>query len=133
MRDELNEGLPSDRFRIDWWLNSEHVVNRLAGGPVDEPQVATPEYPVLNSVTFPANGLPSPGDTFDPPGSDLCLVEIPADIQRLKSESPALARTWRLHTRQIFETAFARGYTVIDLIRQAGRSYYLLQKDWQNY
>ena len=30
MRDGLNAGLPSDRFQVDWWLNSQRVVGRLS-------------------------------------------------------------------------------------------------------
>jgi predicted GNAT superfamily acetyltransferase len=42
-----------------------------------------------------------------------------------------LACKWRLQTRQLFETAFAAGYTAIDLFRQHRRNFYLLQKDWR--
>ena len=31
MPDALNRGLPSDRFRVDWWITSEHVARRIAG------------------------------------------------------------------------------------------------------
>ena len=30
MRDGLNVGLPSDRFQVDWWLNSHRVQRRSA-------------------------------------------------------------------------------------------------------
>jgi predicted GNAT superfamily acetyltransferase len=26
----INAGLPTDRFQVDWWLNSQHVTDRLA-------------------------------------------------------------------------------------------------------
>ena len=29
MRDGLNAGLPSDRFQVDWWLNTQRVERRL--------------------------------------------------------------------------------------------------------
>ena len=31
MTDALNQGLPSDRFTVAWWLESPHVLRRLAG------------------------------------------------------------------------------------------------------
>ncbi len=130
MRDELNVGLPTDRFRVDWWLTTEHVLKRLTA-QAPEPALLPSVCPVLNPATRLENGLTAPPDTFDLPESDCCLVEIPADIQRLKVEAPNLALPWRLQTRHIFERAFANGYTAIDLLRQAGRNYYLLQKDWQ--
>ena len=30
MRDGLNVGLPSDRFQVDWWINSERVQQRIS-------------------------------------------------------------------------------------------------------
>jgi predicted GNAT superfamily acetyltransferase len=131
MQDELNRGLPTDRFKVDWWITSAHVTDKLAGRNQDSP-LDQSKYPVLNPAKILGNGLAEPPDTFDlPGGDDTCLVEIPADIQGLKDEAPDLARQWRLQTRQLFETAFADGYTAIDLLREAGRNFYLLQKDWQ--
>jgi predicted GNAT superfamily acetyltransferase len=129
MPDELNQGLPSDRFRVDWWLVSGHV-NRRISGQIGEPDLP-PEWPVLNPTTKLEQGLVVPTDTFDLPSGDLCLVEIPSDLSALKKEAPDMALKWRLQTREIFEAAFRTGYTVIDLLRREGRNYYLLQKDWQ--
>lgn len=130
MRDELNRGLATDRFKVDWWIASAHVAGRLAGRNRQHP-LDPSKYPVLNPAKIPDNGWPAPPGAFDLPGDDqYCLVEIPADIQALKDRAPDLARQWRLQTRQIFETAFAGGYTAVDLLRQAGRNYYLLQRDW---
>ena len=58
------------------------------------------------------------------------LIQIPARFQALKATEMELARAWRAHTRDLFESAFAAGYTVVDLIFEVGQSYYLLQKDW---
>ena len=130
MRDELNQGLPTDRFRVDWWIASAHVADKLSGRSQEHP-LDQLRYPILNPAKILNNGWPAPPDTFDLPGSDqFCLVEFPADIQDLKEQAPDLARQWRLQTRQLFESAFARGYTVINMLRQEGRNFYLLQKDW---
>lgn len=128
MRNELNQGLPTDRFRVDWWISTGHVADRIKG-PVADP--ASPGGPVLNPAKILSNGLPVPPATFDLPSTGFCRVEIPVDIQRLKSEAPELAWQWHLQTRDIFETVFAQGYTAVDLLRHQGRNYYLLQKDWQ--
>ncbi len=131
MRDELNQGLPTDRFKVDWWITSAHVAARLSGRSLEH-RLDPSAYPILNPAKILDSGWPAPPDTFDLPGGvEYCLVEIPADIQDLKDKAPDLARHWRLQTRQLFETAFAGGYTAIDLLRQAGRNFYLLQKDWQ--
>lgn len=127
MTDNLNWGLPTDRFRVDWWIATEYVRRRLAAQPA-EPDLFPVEYPVLNPATLLDNGLLQPSDQVDLPEMSYCLVEIPADLARLKEERPDLALAWRLQTREIFETAFGLGYTAVDLLRQAGRNYYLLRK-----
>lgn len=130
MRDDLNRGLPTDRFRVDWWLNSDHVINRITGQPAELPD---PDYPILNPAKALETGLTAPAEKFDSPTTRVCLVEIPANIQRLKVEAPALAVSWRLQTRQLFEMAFAAGYTAVNLIQRNGRIYYVFHKDWYPY
>lgn len=129
MEDELNQGLPSDRFRVDWWIASEYVNRRLAGRGLE---MSLPDYPVLNAATLGAQGLLVPPERFDLPKEAGCLVEIPVDLAQLKLAEPAAALEWRLQTRAIFETAFKAGYTVIDLLKWEGRNYYILQQDWND-
>jgi predicted GNAT superfamily acetyltransferase len=129
MDDELNRGLPSDRFRVDWWLASVHVSQRLEGR-ASQPDLAHLDYPILNAAIQTEGDLALPPETITLPVTPSCLVEIPVDLARLKRAAPEAALQWRLQTRQIFETAFNSGYTAIDLLRQKGRNYYLLQKDW---
>ncbi len=128
LTDELNRGLPSDRFRVDWWISSSHVTTRLAGGDVE---LNLSAIPVLNPADT-KNELLVPLDNFDLPGNETnYLVEIPSNLNTLKTQSPNLALQWRLQTREIFQQAFDAGYTAIDLLRNQNRSYYLLQKNWQ--
>jgi predicted GNAT superfamily acetyltransferase len=129
MDDELNRGLPSDRFQVDWWLASPHVSQRLEGRTA-APDLAKLDYPILNAASQAEGELALPPERFALPTTPACLVEIPVDLARLKREVPAAALRWRLQTRQIFETAFEAGYTAVDLLRYEGRNYYLLQKDW---
>ena len=60
----------------------------------------------------------------------MLLVEIPSDFFAVKQQDRELALAWRLHTRDLFEQAFAQGYMVVDFIYLKGekqpRSYYLL-------
>jgi predicted GNAT superfamily acetyltransferase len=130
MADELNQGLPSDRFRVDWWIASDYVARRLAGG-APEPELSWLECPLLNPATQSEQGLLVPPESFDLPTTPYCWVEIPANLARLKAEAPAAALRWRLQTREIFETAFKTGYTAVNLLHQEGRNYYILQKNWQ--
>ena len=127
MRDGLNQGLPSDRFRADWWLDAVRVVDLLHGR--FEPMTPAVDYPVLNHATVAANGLLSPSDTIFDPSGEFCRVEIPPDIDTLKAQNSQLAVAWRLQARHIFENAFAAHYTIVDFIRVDERCYYLLQKN----
>lgn len=130
MTDAINQGLPSDRFTVAWWLDSPHV-NRRLGGQDLAPAVDALACPILNLGQPHSAGVSAP-DQFDQPHGWRCLVEIPADLSQLKASRPEVALTWRLQTRQIFQTAFENGYTAVDFLRRGDRNYYLLQKNWQN-
>jgi predicted GNAT superfamily acetyltransferase len=128
MRDELNVGLPSDRFQVDWWIHTRRVETRLAKRPrptlklIDATQAGLlPCYPLRGGA---------PPERLPPFDSRMILAEIPADFNALKSEDFALARDWRFFTRELFETAFAENYIVTDFIFEAGgghpRGFYIL-------
>jgi predicted GNAT superfamily acetyltransferase len=130
MPDALNRGLPSDRFRVDWWITSEHVARRIAGQAVESASILS-AYPIINPATVSENSLVAPPPAFDLLETPFCLVEVPPDLPALKANAADLALQWRLHTRQVFEAYFGAGYTAVDLLRGQDRNYYLLQKDWQ--
>ena len=138
MRDGLNVGLPSDRFQVDWHIASAHVARRLRGDQV-RPSLSALQasgVPVLNRAL--PGPPPHPPQTVLPIEGDRLLVQIPAHFQAIKSADPGLALAWRLHTRALFEAAFAEGYTVVDLLFEKAKgekeeneqSCYLLKKDW---
>jgi len=130
IRDALNVGLPSDRFQVDWHIASDHVVDRLRGEPAGPTLAALQAdgVPLLNHTL--QGKLPRPPKVSLPVEGDRLLIQIPANFQAIKSADMALARTWRLHTRALFEAAFAGGYIVTDLLFENEQSYYLLEKDW---
>ena len=138
MRDDLNVGLPSDRFQVDWHVASDHVAQRLRGdraGPSARLR-AGPSLSSLRAAGVPILNRPLPGDlprpaqVIPPIEGDRLLVQIPAHFQAVKSADEGLARAWREHTRALFEAAFGSGYTVVDLLFEEGQSCYLLEKDW---
>jgi predicted GNAT superfamily acetyltransferase len=59
------------------------------------------------------------------------LIEIPANIETIKAANIDHALAWRQHTRALFTSAFAVGYTATDLLVADGRSYYLLEHSWR--
>jgi predicted GNAT superfamily acetyltransferase len=129
MTDQLNKGLPSDRFRVDWWLESDHVANRLAGESFSP--AGWQEFPLISPTQQQTeNGLAGIDVRQPVLTSPFCLIEIPENLHQLKLDGPDQALNWRLFTRAAFEQAFSAGFTVVDLFRRKGRNFYLLQKNW---
>lgn len=103
MEDELNRGLPSDRFEVEWWLRrttpavvaSEPVVMLRRGDGGDPVRTAARPEP-------------------DRPA----LIEVPTDFQALKRGSMDLARRWRLESRAAIEAALASGLVAVDFRRE---------------
>ena len=129
MRDGLNAGLPSDRFQVDWWINTRRVDRRLskrARRPLKLDNFSKADLQPLYSLQQQAGGWPRPPEHFSPLEGHLALAEIPADFTALKDGDFSLARDWRFFSREVFETAFAEGYIVTDFVFDQGRSFYVL-------
>jgi predicted GNAT superfamily acetyltransferase len=139
MRDGLNSGLPSDRFQIDWWVNSHRVSRRLsrrARVRLDLKHFLEAEIRIINPTEIGPDGLPKPVDTRhtdvlakDSKADALLLLEIPADFQALKAMNMDLALAWRLHTRNMLATLFNQGYLATDFVylpEPNPRSFYVL-------
>jgi predicted GNAT superfamily acetyltransferase len=135
MNDSLNQGLPTDRFDVDWWVNSQRVNRRLSRRRRNE--LTLSHYRsggalVYNPAEMDVSQLPHPIENHGiQVGKDLpfLLAEIPADFQSLKSADLKLALEWRLHSRAIFEELFKAGYLVTDFVRstiEPTRSFYVL-------
>jgi predicted GNAT superfamily acetyltransferase len=129
LAESLNAGLPTDRFEVEWWLDSPRV-QRCAdntGARFDARVWRSAGAQLIN---------PSAPESWSRPAQKgPLLVEIPADFHALKEADYALALQWRLHIREIFEWAFARttqdrGYTVVAVARESvndiPRTYYVL-------
>jgi predicted GNAT superfamily acetyltransferase len=132
MRDQLNVGLFSDRFQVEWHVASAHVVDRLRDDWVGDSLSAlqVEGVPILNRASLGDDGLLRPAQKTLPIEGDRLLVQIPACLQAIKAADFELARAWRAHTRALFEEAFAAGYAAVDLLFERGQSFYLLRKDW---
>jgi predicted GNAT superfamily acetyltransferase len=138
MRDGINSGLPSDRFEIDWWVNTKRVERRLsrrARRPLDLAHYFAAGAEIINPTTCGENGWAIPGEIDIPVSADmrfnspLILLEIPFDFQKMRLTKIELAREWRMHTRSLFEGLFQKGYWVTDFVRLEGsqsRSFYVL-------
>lgn len=127
MRDDMNAGLPSDRFQVDWWARSKRVERRL--GNDARPKVTADQLIAAGAQMVDATGTrerPHPPDWRFSECSPVVGVEIPGDFPVLKSAAPDLAIGWRIFSRAFFEDAFTSGYVVTDFVFGGGRCYYVL-------
>lgn len=142
LTDDLNAGVPTDRFQVDWWVNSHRVNRRLSKRSrrkLDLAHFLAADAEIINPTKAGADGFSTPISTDVPPdleagwepgnGPPIILLEIPADISAIKATDIELAVTWRVHTRTLFERLFELGYLVTDFIFMPGsspRSFYVL-------
>jgi predicted GNAT superfamily acetyltransferase len=124
----LHRGAPTDRFIAEWRITTPHVERRIAAR--DQPTMRDARVmaaPIVNPSIGRANWL-APGSADLSCDAPRLLVEIPVGFDVMLASDAALALDWRLSTRQIFESYFARGYRAVDflLARSAGRGQYLL-------
>jgi predicted GNAT superfamily acetyltransferase len=97
MRDGMNQGLPSDRFEVDWWVNSRRVERRLSKRP--RRQLLLNDFQKAESLIISAL---TPIPDISPAKYKLILVEIPFDFLELKTDLLAKALEWRMYTRTVF-------------------------------
>jgi predicted GNAT superfamily acetyltransferase len=101
MEDDLNRGLPSDRFEAEWWLS--RTTPRPAADPHVILRVGTNGEPIREHVDLDARTT--------------ALIGVPPDFQAVKRTSLSLAMRWRMESRAAFEAALAAGLVAIDFRR----------------
>jgi predicted GNAT superfamily acetyltransferase len=116
----INEGLPSDRFQPDWFLDSERVVQRLQGEVL-------PSFANYKSKSLVIEALGNKPAAKADVIEERVLLEIPSDFRAIKEKDKALALEWRLYLREVFQKAFAKGYSVRDFVFEQGRGFYVLE------
>lgn len=126
----LHGASPTDRFVAQWHLSRPHVVRRIEawGQPVVRDQSIAAA--VLVNPAVPAGPMLTPGVADLVSDGRRLLVEIPAAFREIQAQDAGLALAWRLHTRQVFQVLFGRGYRAVDFFLGAasGRGHYLLVK-----
>lgn len=121
-QNEQHRGLGTDRFIVCWRLQDPEVERRLEAPPPAPDGWL--DAPLVNSRDSQGGQpLESP---FDLPEAPLVRVEIPADIQTLKDESPETAMAWRMCTRRAFLGYLERHYRIRGFQRHDGRGFYLM-------
>ena len=103
MEDELNRGLPSDRFEAEWWLDRP------------TPPAPTGQPAVLLRVAGDSEPSREPVDLAAVP---VVLIGVPEDFQTIKKQSIELAQRWRLASRDALEAALNAGMIAVDFRRE---------------
>ncbi len=100
----------SDRFVVEWDLTRDldaapaaPTVERAGAIPVDPASATLPEAAAVR-------------------------IEIPSDIQRIKTEDPDAARQWRLGTRRALRHYLEHRYRVRGLARAGAGAWYVLER-----
>ena len=123
MEDELNQGLPSDRFQVEWWIKSPYLDRHQD----DDPTVIE-RLPYEKTV----DGQPQllEVDTAFFNNHEALLVPFPKQFQHIKKDNPELALDWRIKTRQVFQALFANGFAAVSVVKMADEPiyYYVLKK-----
>ena len=141
----LHKGTPTDRFVVEWHLRSAHVERRLnrdaglegvapaAGATTNGNSAMTIQVRAAEAAEAPvANQTLDAGEWSRNTAVDLAIegprvwVEIPSSFTEMQQRAPDLALEWRHHTREMFETYFARGYRAVDF--ELARLRYLLAR-----
>jgi predicted GNAT superfamily acetyltransferase len=119
----LNEGLPTDRFEVEWHVRSRHVADALAGRHPARGAPAPEPAAFLTQTAAHREGLRAPEGFHEPPGrgaEGVWYVEAPLDIQEVKRLDHALARAWRMALRRVFQSLFTRGFAASGVVRVGG-------------
>jgi predicted GNAT superfamily acetyltransferase len=111
MNDELNRGLPSDRLIVEWRLHE-------SARPVGDLRQPRP-------LLFDRDGSPELQPAALDAGGPVC-IQIPRDVQQIKSVALQDSLHWRLSVREAFTAAFAAGYTASDF---RGGAYLLVRNE----
>lgn len=127
LNDALNQGLPTDRIVIEWFLNRKLERNNYENGSskrnksnqlitisLDQPMISNNFYKDLTK-------------------SDHWVVPIPNNFQGLKKQNIKLAKIWRYTIRQVFLKLFSLGFIATDFIfnKQFNYSMYVFTKDFR--
>ena len=127
----LHRGNPTDRFVAEWWVREPHVERRIA--PPAAIRLRTSELADARAV----NRMEPNGEWLESVDVDLSvdarrlLVHIPMGFTDMLARNPELALAWRICTRAMFTTYFARGYKAVDFMldRAGRRGTYLLTRN----
>ncbi len=131
--------IPSDRFFMSWDLRAEKtpgIPRPLSPPPAEQCVLAVEEKPVQGRNGSVALEVITSADLDK--NKETLFVRIPLDFYRMLRETDVEDRAvreiplrWRLETRSIFQSAFKRGYRIMDFFQtddKPPKNYYVLRR-----
>ncbi|MEA1870827.1 MAG: hypothetical protein U9N00_01330, partial [Candidatus Bipolaricaulota bacterium] len=113
-------GLATDRLIVEWWLDSPRVSGVINRRRLPHHfHLGLDKMEVITKTRLVKDGIRRLSSYEEAPRGKVILVEIPADLDRLCDEDLALARDWRLKTRDLFERLLTNGYTMTGFVHEA--------------
>jgi len=128
VHDAVDRGLATDRLIVEWWTDAPRTRSVCDEGQLPPHyRLGLHEMTVLTQTTVHASGQRTMTGYGAPNGERHVLVEVPVDLEALRVTNLDLARSWRIETREVFESLFEKGYVVVGFVHEAGRSFHLLE------
>ncbi len=122
MTDTLNKGLKSDRLVAEWYINSEHVAEKLKG-------TKKTYFNLNNSIITREDGDIRIIESIDLSLEDnTILIEIPKNIVSLKKYRPEEAIRWRSLSAKVYKHYFSEGYALLDFFTKDNANYQVASK-----
>ncbi|WP_400242597.1 hypothetical protein AB3U99_16265 [Niallia sp. JL1B1071] len=103
MNDELNGGLPSDRFLLEWDLKKSSVDYI----PAEEQIQTFVSWKMVENLPIPLSFETISNQV------DYYKIPVPKDIHMIKERDFVIAEKWRFILRDAFKLLFEKGYMVI--------------------
>lgn len=137
MDDELNHGMPSNRFEVEWWLDSKRVKKFMDRAEIGE-RVEIDHSGALLFDEISTEGVlrytTSLGRIKDIKGA--ILFEVPSDLQAIRKNSMELALAILEQTDGFFKEATNQGFIIADFITKnvdgVRKNYYVLERGLKN-
>ncbi len=127
--DALAPGLGTDRLRLEWWIDSPRVIQRMDDRrSLPHEAVGLHEMTVLTTTTLRPSGVRGLTDAARPPESEYALIEIPEVLSEVEAQDRDAAIQWRLRSRGVLAQLFTVGFLGVGLIHEGGRTFLVFKR-----
>jgi chorismate synthase len=114
----LHQGTGTDRLWVDWYLTSDRVTEHIKSNAAIREQKVFSVDEGAPELVLVENGEPHlASDLTEKLSGNICFIEIPHDVNKLKERDGNLARLWREASRDAFLAAIQAGFTATDFLK----------------